>query len=150
MSNANLRKWVGFCFVAIYLFLGVPLWYKLTTVYRASLPINYIESLQNNKFQDIHLVIPVYVKSDTYRFPDVHDAIQVQVNHLLNSQEQQVPWSLQVLPYNETIEQMESEGNQFHVVTLKLDEFIGYSSAYDTKETLVYYDDAAVLSNDRS
>ncbi|AJV03014.1 ADE_G0012570.mRNA.1.CDS.1 [Saccharomyces cerevisiae] len=148
MSNANLRKWVGFCFVAIYLFLGVPLWYKLTTVYRASLPINYIESLQNNKFQDIHLVIPVYVKSDTYRFPDVHDAIQVQVNHLLNSQEQQVPWSLQVLPYNETIEQMESEGNQFHVVTLKLDEFIGYSSAYDTKETLVYYDDAAVLSND--
>ncbi|QID83746.1 GPI transamidase component [Saccharomyces pastorianus] len=148
MSNANLRKWVGFCFIAIYLFVGVPLWYKLTTVYRASLPINYIESLQNDKFQDIHLVIPVYVKSDTYRFPDIHDAVQVQVNHLLNSKEQRVPWSLQILPYNETVQKLEDKDNQFHVVTLMLDEFIGYTSAYDTKETVVYYDDAAVLSND--
>ena len=90
MWDGNLRKYVGLCFLACYFLLGVPLWYKLTNIYRAPLPVEYIKSLHENKFQDVHLVIPVYIKSDTYRFPDIHNAVQIQVNHLLNSKKQYV------------------------------------------------------------
>lgn len=149
MWDGNLRKYVGLCFIACYFLLGVPLWYKLTNIYRASLPVAYIESLHGNKFRDVHMVIPVYIKSDTYRFPDIHDAVQIQVNHLLNSEKQYVPWSLQVLPY-ESLNETESKYNddEYHVVSMVLDDFVGYSVAYDAKETTVFYNDESVASND--
>ncbi|QLQ78312.1 hypothetical protein HG537_0A05590 [Torulaspora globosa] len=149
MLDNRLRKIVGLCFLACYVLLGVPLWYKLTTVYRAPLPVGYIRSLHEDKFKDVHMVIPVFIKSEVYRFPDIHDAVQVQVNHLLNSKEQYVSWSLQILPYEEyNATGSKYSGDEYHVVSLVLDEFVGYSVAYDAKETTVFFDDAAVLSND--
>lgn len=149
MSSNHLRRSVGLCFVALYLLVGIPLWYKLTTVYRAPLPAGYIKSLHDNKFQDVHMVIPVYIRSETYRFPDVHNAVQVQINHLLNSRDQTVPWSVQVLPYtNNTVEESKCNNGEYHVVSLVLDEFVGYSLSYDAKETTVFFDDEAVVSND--
>ncbi|QLL30748.1 hypothetical protein HG536_0A05630 [Torulaspora globosa] len=150
MVDSGLRKIVGLCFLACYVLLGVPLWYKLTTVYRAPLPVEYIRSLHEGKFQDVHMVIPVFIKSEVYRFPDIHDAVQVQVNHLLNSKKQYVPWSLQILPYEEYNATGSKYGHsdEYHVVSLVLDEFVGYSVAYDAKETTVFFDDAAVVSND--
>lgn len=149
MLDSRLRKIVGLCFLACYVLLGVPLWYKLTTVYRAPLPVEYIRTLHENKFQDVHVVIPVFIKSDVYKFPDIHDAVQIQVNHLLNSKKQFVPWSLQILPYEKyNVTGSKYGDNECHVVSLVLDEFIGYSVAYDAKETTVYFDDAAVVSND--
>lgn len=149
MRDSGLRKIVGLCFLACYVLLGVPLWYKLTTVYRAPLPVEYIRSLHEGKFRDVHMVIPVFIKSDVYQFPDIHDAVQIQVNHLLNSKKQFVPWSLQILPYdryNET--ELKYSDNEYHVVSLVLDEFVGYSVAYDAKETTVFFNDEAVVSND--
>ena len=149
MSTFPLRKWAGIAFVAVYLVLGVPLWYKLTTIYRAPLPREYINNLHHNKFHDVHLTIPVFIKSDTYKFPDIHEATQIQVNHLLNSKEQDVKWSLQVLPYNETfIEEARVQGEEYHVVTLILEDFVGYNAAYDSKNTIVYFDDENVVNND--
>lgn len=34
------RRWVIFSFWAIALFLGLPIWWKTTTVYRAKLPLD--------------------------------------------------------------------------------------------------------------
>lgn len=148
-SLITLRKSVALTFVALYLLIGVPLWYKLTTIYRASLPIEYIQDLYNNKFKEIHLTIPVFVKSDTYRFPDIHDAVQIQVNHLLRSKRQYVDWSLEIFPYNETIiDQATARGDDYHIVDLVLDEFVGYNLPYDSKTTIVYFDDTSVASND--
>lgn len=149
MLDGNLRKYVGLCFLACYFLLGVPLWYKLTNIYRAPLPVEYIRSLHENKFNDVHMVIPIYIRSDTYRFPDIHDAVQTQVNHLMNSKKQDVSWSLQILPYeslNET--QSKNDNNEYHVVSLVLDDFVGYSVAYDAKETTVFFDDESVVNND--
>ncbi|CCC70600.1 hypothetical protein NCAS_0F01160 [Naumovozyma castellii] len=144
-STSTLRKVVAFSFILSYILLGLPLWYKLTTVYRAPLPAEYIESLHNNQFQDVHLVIPVYIKPDVYQFPDIHDAVQVQVNHLLDSMRQTIPWSLQILPYDEKVM---DENNEHHIVNLQLSDFVGYNSAFDSKETTVFYDDQSVVSND--
>ncbi|SCU91951.1 LAFA_0F06920g1_1 [Lachancea sp. 'fantastica'] len=145
MSQLYLRRVVALWFGAIFALVGVPLWYKMTTIYRAPLPGTYISSLRENVHSDVHLVLPVYVRSDTYRFPDVHEAIQLQADALLQSRPHAVNWSLQVL---------QAEKNQIlnpesdYVLTLVLDDFTGYSIAYDSKETIVYFDDAAVVSND--
>ena len=149
MSTFPLRKWAGIAFVAVYLLLGVPLWYKLTTIYRAPLPRDYINSLHNNRFQDVHLTIPVFIKSDTYKFPDIHEATQIQVNHLMNTKEQDIKWSLQILPYNETfIEEARDQGEEYHIVTLMLEDFVGFNAAYDSKNTIVYFNDENVVNND--
>ncbi|KAL3232136.1 GPI transamidase component GPI17 [Nakaseomyces bracarensis] len=144
-----LRKAVSVFFVVLYVVVGVPLWYKLTNIYRAPLPTSYIESLHEDAFQDVHVVIPVYIKSETYKFPDVHDAVQVQVNYLLNSREHDIDWSLQVLPYDEgVVGEAMKRGDDFHVVSLVLDTLSGFLPAYDSKEITVLYDDEAVATND--
>lgn len=149
MTTLYIRKLSGLAFVGVYILLGIPLWYKLTTIYRAPLPRDYIESLHESKYGDVHLTIPVFIRSDIYKFPDIHDATQIQINHLLDSKKQNIPWSLQILPYNETfVEESKKEGREYHIVTLVLDEFVGYNSAYDAKETLLYFDDSVVVHND--
>ncbi|GCE97887.1 GPI transamidase component [Zygosaccharomyces mellis] len=149
-TTFKLRKLIGVCLLALYLLLGVPVWYKLTTTYRAPLPIEYIHALHEDKLQDIHMVIPVYIKCDTYRFPDLHEAVQVQVNSLLNSKNQNVPWSLQLMPYDakKLQDSNTSKGADYHVVNLVLDGFVGFSLAYDAKETTVFFDDSSVITND--
>lgn len=143
MSTLTLRKLVCLCFVVVYVAFGLPLWYKLTTIYRAPLPTEYINHLHNNNQDDIHLVIPVYIKSDTYRFPDIHDAVQVQINHMLASKPMKVQWSLQILPYEES-----KVTDSDYVVSLLLDEFVGFTIPYASKETVVFYNDEVVTSND--
>lgn len=39
-SDIRRRSWVIFSFWAIVLFLGLPIWYKTTTIYRANLPLS--------------------------------------------------------------------------------------------------------------
>ena len=139
-STIGFRKAVGVCFVLLYLAVGVPLWYKLTNIYRAPLPSQYIESLHDNVFQDVHMVIPVYLKSDLYKFPDLHDAVQVQVNHLLNTREHDVAWSLQVLQYDEKLMKgLEEAGDDVYMVDLVLDESCGFVPGFGTKHVTVLY-----------
>lgn len=145
MSQLGLRRTVALWFLAVYLFAGLPAWYKLTTIYRAPLPDKYIQSIHEDPHSDVHLVIPVYVRSDTYRFPDVHDAIQAQVNKLLRSKGPgHVTWSLQILDFGQASVDEESD----YVLTLVLDDFVGYTIAYDSKETLVFFNNDAVVAND--
>jgi phosphatidylinositol glycan class S len=35
-----MRRWILFSFWAVAIFLGLPVWWKTTTVYRAPLPLN--------------------------------------------------------------------------------------------------------------
>ncbi|SCU88962.1 LAMI_0D11936g1_1 [Lachancea mirantina] len=144
MSTSKLRKAVSLWFILFYALVGVPLWYKLTAIYRAPLPVKYIEAVHENLHSDVHVTVPVYVRSDTYTFPDVHDAVQVQVNELLRSKQGPVTWSLQVLPFDNTTVDPELD----HVVTLVLDDDIGFTILYDSKETIVFFNDETVASND--
>ncbi|SCU95037.1 LADA_0G13036g1_1 [Lachancea dasiensis] len=145
MTLLNLRRAVALWFAALFTLVGIPIWYKLTTIYRAPLPSTYIGSIQENMHSDIHVVVPVYVRSDTYKFPDVHDAIQAEVNALIEARAGRLNWSLQVLQ-PESHEDLNPETD--HVLTLVLDDFTGYSIAYDSKETAVFFDNEAVVSND--
>lgn len=149
-GTTKLRKLIGVCFLGLYILLGVPVWYKLTTTYRAPLPIEYIQALNEGTLNDIHMVVPVYIKCDSYKFPDLHKASQVQVNNLLDTKNQSIPWSLQMMPYDaEKLQDSKNgENNDYHIVNLILDEFIGFSVAYDTKETSIFFDDSAVVTND--
>lgn len=144
MSTLILRRLVGLCFFLLYFLLGVPLWYKLTTIYRASLPSKYIYKLHDDMNFDVHMVIPVYIKSDIYKFPDIHDAVQIQVDHLLSLRERTVNWSLQVLKFDENINDLTSE----YIVDLKLDEYVSFNLPYDSKESTVFFNDETVASND--
>ena len=150
VATLKLRKSVAVVFLLLYVFIGIPLWYKLTTIYRATLPIEYIQSLHNDKFKEIHLTIPVFIKSDTYRFPDIHDAVQIQVNHLLRSKRHYVDWSLEIFPYDKTLIDTEYDFNRdnYHVVDLVLDEFVGYTLPHDSMVTTIYFTDESVASND--
>lgn len=149
MPTLNMRKLSGLCILLLYVCIGVPLWYKLTTIFRAQLPINYINSLHESKFQDVHMVIPVYIKSSVYRFPDLHTAVQTQINYLLDSKPQLIPWSLQVLPYDEDIIADANTRNvSYHVIDLVLDNDVGLYISRDADETIVFFSDETVVSND--
>lgn len=41
---ASTRRWVVFSFWAIVLFLGFPIWYKTTSIYRATLPLEEMQA----------------------------------------------------------------------------------------------------------
>lgn len=136
------RRLVSWLIVSIYVVLGIPLWYKLTTVPRSALPYGYIKDLHENAYMDVHMAIPVYLRSEVYKFPDIHDAVQLQVNHLLNSRSYKANWSLQILPWDE----FTPENSQ--IVHLVLDQENGFQLPDTGLETIVYFNDEAVASND--
>ncbi|KAL6950055.1 hypothetical protein ACO0QE_000725 [Hanseniaspora vineae] len=143
-----LRKYTALSLLLLYAFIGLPVWYKLTSVPRAELPVEYIKSLHHDKHQDIHLVIPVYinVRDAVYNFPDLADAVQVQVDHVLMKQKWDVDWTLQVLPLTEEVSDMNDADE--YIVQLELDDNIGCSLLYDKKTTIVFFNDESVASND--
>ena len=138
-----MRKASALWFLLLYVLIGVPVWYQFTSIQRAHLPAQYIEQLRNNKNSDLHMVIPVYLRSPGHRFPDLHDAVQVQVNHVLKKQDKQVEWSLQVLPYEEGVE-MSKE----YMVSLVPDSAPGFALLFGFRETVVYYDEETIRQND--
>lgn len=143
-----LRKYTALSLLVLYVFIGLPLWYKLTSVPRAVLPVEYIRSLHQDKHQDIHLVIPVYinVRDAVYTFPDLADAVQVQVDHVLMKQTWDVDWTLQVLPLTEDVFDINEMDD--YIVQLELDDNVGCSLLYDKKTTIVFFNDESVASND--
>ncbi|AMD21640.1 HFL216Cp [Eremothecium sinecaudum] len=143
-SNINLRRSVALWFLLLYILVGVPLWYKITTIYRAPLPEKYIKDLKDQPNYDINMVIPVYIKSNSYKFPDLHDAVQLQVNHLLNSIDKKVNWALHVLPYPED-NSISPENN--YIVHLVSDDILSFSAPYNSREGTVFHDDQSVLEN---
>jgi GPI-anchor transamidase subunit S len=38
-ASISLRRWVVLSFWGVVIFLGLPIWWKTTTIYRASLPL---------------------------------------------------------------------------------------------------------------
>ena len=133
----------------IYIFIGFPLWYKLTTVYRAPLPRSYIESLHENKLNDIQISIPVFIKSEWYNFPDLWAATQLEVDHYLKERKLRVPFTLKLMPYNESfIEEAKAHGKHFHTVHISPGDFIYFTSAYDSLDSYVFTNDRGIVEND--
>lgn len=147
-GTSRIRRLVVISFVLLYCLVGVPLWYRLTTIYRAPLPSDYIRDLHSDPHSDIHLTIPVYVRSDVYKFPDINNAIQNQADALLQSVNSEagktVQWSLQILPFEDGKVDLEQD----YVVTLVLDEFMGLTMPQLSMETIVFYNDKSVVNND--
>ncbi|AGO12655.1 AaceriADR180Cp [[Ashbya] aceris (nom. inval.)] len=143
MQDLGLRKASALWFLLLYVLVGVPVWYQFTSIQRAHLPAQYIEQLRNNKSGDLHMVIPVYLRSPSHKFPDLHDAVQAQVNHVLKKQDKKVEWSLQVLPYEESVDL-----NKEYTVSLLPDSTSGFILPFGSRETLVYYDKDTIRQND--
>lgn len=149
MSTLQLRSLVVASLLFIYIFIGFPLWYKLTTVYRAPLPRSYIESLHENKLNDIQISIPVFVKSEWYNLPDTWAATQLEVDHYMSERKLRVPFSLKLMPYNESfIEEAAAQGKHFHTVHITPGEFIYFTSAYDSLDSYVFINDRGIVEND--
>ncbi|KAH3900349.1 related to GPI transamidase component GPI17 [Saccharomycodes ludwigii] len=145
------RRLVCITLILLYCFIGIPLWYKLTTVYRAQLPTQYIKSLHENKHQDIHMVIPVYLNFSTYKFPDLDKAVQAQTDSVISNIENgwDVNWSLQLQNVNQNnLNYTTDFYKDKYVVQLILDDFVGCSVPYDGKDTIVFYNEESILSND--
>ncbi|CCE65178.1 hypothetical protein TPHA_0K00440 [Tetrapisispora phaffii CBS 4417] len=149
MSTYYSRKVSILTIIVLYLLVGVPAWYKLTSIFRVKLPVHYIQSLNDNKFQDVHMVLPIFIKSTIYKFPDIDKAVQTQINYLLDEQKQVIPWSLQVSQYDdELMESAKKHNSSYHVVELILDDAVGLVLSEDEDKTIIFFDDESVITND--
>lgn len=64
------RKGLIFYVLAFVLSFGLPLYFGTTTVHRADLPIDEINTLSDHLFEKIGINIPVYVTSETEAVPE--------------------------------------------------------------------------------
>lgn len=142
ISGVTLRRLIAFWFLVVYLLLGVPIWYKITTIYRAPLPLKYIESIKKDINGGIDMVIPVYLRCDSHQFPDLHKEVQAEVNDILKLQESWPKWGLKFFQYDEKLIELQ----QNYIVSLQSHENIGYKLPYAGREAIVYYNEEAVAS----
>ncbi|CCH60662.1 hypothetical protein TBLA_0D01540 [Henningerozyma blattae CBS 6284] len=121
-STYSIRKLTAIACVALYLFVGFPLWYKLTTIYRADLPYETIDTLHSNIFKDFKMAIPVYINSAGIRSENLIDGIQTQINTELN--EFGINWNIQLNDLtNDKLNPMED-----YVIDFKIDDSIESST----------------------
>ncbi|CCH58488.1 hypothetical protein TBLA_0A06970 [Henningerozyma blattae CBS 6284] len=143
-----------FCTLGLfYLLFGLPIWKSFINkrIIYNDIPVNYLTKLYNERKSpsDLHIVIPVYLRSDVYRFPDIEDAVQMQVNYLLKStlNPTKPSWSLQIIQLDEN-EKFEIDVKQNYVITLVLESEIGIILSEDSLETVIFYGNDEVVSND--
>ncbi|CCE62882.1 hypothetical protein TPHA_0D02450 [Tetrapisispora phaffii CBS 4417] len=115
-NNYKLRLFVLFSYLSVFFLLGVPLWYKLTTIHRADLPITYIKELVDNKLNDVHLKLPIYVDS---QINDIKESaillkdIQSEINDILGKNNAGLDISVNVLDYvKENLDSKNENANQ--------------------------------------
>ena len=120
LSGLLLRRLVLLCFIGIYLLLGLPLWYKLTSVYRSAIPIDYIRELSANKYKDIHVSIPLYVDiGNENHYPDFTSDLQKLVDKKVESGSKTVDWSVNVLKLTKQVEmEAANDSTLYHILKL--------------------------------
>lgn len=147
LKSLTLRRWVICSIVALYVFVGVPLWFKLTEIYRAPLPSNFINLLHSQGNIDVRITNEVYLDVlDGLKFPDLAEAIQVQINHRLEQERVQSPmsvlWNASVL---QTSEEVPSDA---YVLHLELADNEGISLDETQKHATLFYTMESVKNND--
>lgn len=137
------RQSVLLSILALYVLIGLPLWFRLTEIYRAPLPSNFINTLHKNGNLDLRISNTVYLKvGDGFRFPDLAEATQVQINHELHNMENlNVLWNVTVLMEDEI-----PKGS--YVLTLELGQNEGISLDETKKEAALFYTLGSIKNND--
>jgi phosphatidylinositol glycan class S len=147
-SSLLQRRWVLFSILALYLFIGVPLWFRLTEIYRAPLPANFIQTLHRNGNVDIKLTNRVYLKvGDGFRYPDLAEATQIQINHELHRLQQDPETAMSVL-WNVTVQLQDEIPHDSYVLYLELGGAEGISLDETKKEATLFYTLDSVKNND--
>lgn len=136
----SIRTTTSLASVLLYLFIGMPLWYKLTTIYRANLPYEKIESLHSNIFQDIHMKLPIYLHStlSTFSGSELHEGIRNSFRQKL--QDSLINWDLEFIktwPAEQGLEQYAVNviSDSTGVDKVELD--------YESKNTTIHINDAS-------
>lgn len=113
------------------------------------LPERYLTSLYLERYapSDAHVVIPVYLLSNDYNFPDLHDAVQTQLNYHLNDtlNPSKINWSIQVLPYPKDVK-IDSTKN--YVVRVVIDTETAVVLSEGSLDTIIFFNNDVVVSND--
>lgn len=79
-SAQLLRRAVVGSFLFFVLFLGVPLWYKTTSIYRAPLDYAQMSTYDQHLPSLVDLTVPVYVRAAGTELPDIVPATQLLVD----------------------------------------------------------------------
>lgn len=147
-ESFQLRRWIVLSAFALYLFIGIPLWFKLTEIYRAPLPSNFIQFLQNHENIDVQIHNKVYLKViDGLDFPDITQAVQVQVDYELHKLNQD-PLNKLIIDWNVTLYDEPPPSEEDHVLILELGTGEGISINEEKRETTLYYTFSSVKNND--
>lgn len=149
-SSFLLRRHTVLSIILVYLFIGLPVWFKLTEIYRAPLPGQFIDLLQTQPFEDlrIHNFVKVEI-SDGLKYPDLARAVQIQVNEeirKLNADEDTklaVAWNVTLIDdLDECSQDVE------YSLNLEIGGEEGISVDEVSKNTILYYTLKSVKNND--
>ncbi|ODQ58800.1 hypothetical protein WICANDRAFT_79347 [Wickerhamomyces anomalus NRRL Y-366-8] len=146
-QSLSTRQFVVLSILALYLFIGFPLWFKLTEIYRAPLPSKFITTLQNNQNFDLKIQREVFVKiTDGLKYPDLAEATQIQIDHELTKYSQD-PDERLIVDWNVTI-RFDEPGPDDYVLELELGDGEGIAVDPAKRETVLFYTLGSVKSND--
>ncbi|EDO17660.1 hypothetical protein Kpol_1004p34 [Vanderwaltozyma polyspora DSM 70294] len=150
IQQLTLRRLVGLAFVAIYLLFGLPLWYKLTSVHRATLPLEYINNLSHDRHNDIHISIPFFVDYNRKYYSNLHAELQNVINSKLSTLENKpIDWTVNVQKMNEKIEDsIEIDPTSYHVLRLKEGPSLSLQKGEDSTVSIVEFDFKSVEYDD--
>jgi len=141
------RQLLVLSFVALYVFVGFPLWFKLTEIYRAPLPSKFITTLQNNQNFDIKIQREIFINvTDNLLFPDLAEATQIQIDHELVRMSED-PNERLIVDWNITL-RFDEPGPDDYVVFLELGDGEGIAVDPMERETVLYYTLGSIKNND--
>ncbi|KAH3681631.1 hypothetical protein WICPIJ_007401 [Wickerhamomyces pijperi] len=150
LESLLLRRKTVLSMVLVYLFIGLPLWFKLTEIYRAPLPSDFISQIHENPSQDLSIHNYVQLRiGNGLKYPDLKEAVQVQVNHELALLAASEETKLSVAYWNVTLVDEQPEENKGgYTLTLEIGDDEGISVDEITKDTTLYYTLKSVKNND--
>ncbi|KAH3676097.1 hypothetical protein WICMUC_002394 [Wickerhamomyces mucosus] len=143
-----LRRWVVISIILIYVFIGLPVWFKLTEIYRAPLPSNFINMLQNNQNIDLKIHNTVYLRvGDQLKFPDLPEATQIQINHELHQLTLDPQESL-IVDWNVSLTYDQPPNNNAYILELEVADSEGIAVDEISKVTTLFYTLQSIKNND--
>lgn len=147
-QSLSTRQFVVLSVVALYLFIGFPLWFKLTEIYRAPLPSKFITTLQKYPNADLKIQREVFVKvTDNLKFPDLAEAAQIQIDHEL-ARLNEDPNERLIVDWNVTLRLDGEPGPDDYLLELEVGEGEGIAVDPAKRQTSLFYTLGSVKSND--
>ncbi|CCH40817.1 GPI transamidase component [Wickerhamomyces ciferrii] len=146
-ESLSTRRYVVLSILALYFLIGFPLWMKLTEIYRAPLPSNFINMLQANQNIDLKIHREVFVKiNDGLYFPDLAESTQIQIDHEIFKMNQD-PNEQLIVDWNVTL-RFDEPGPDDYILELEIGDGEGIAVDPSTRLTVLYYTLSSIKNND--